>query len=309
MASQLPFPARETKKIVVTPLMERTAKRTLAVHAGGALVVWTGPSRNGKTWTAKWMVEQMEEGYASSMDAFHCKHFEVGEIDSGWGGGDQKRAIRALYHATIGKLDESTYRQSLVSDLAHITALALQTKNIQMVFVDEAGLLSLSAIRGLVLLRDTAENEDWPLTIVLIGMDDLPTKLRENEQVWNRIHEWCYFKPYDLADTHRFLAELHPHFAALDPQVPSDREQLRFVHDTYGGLPGMFTPYVRRLRAMATEMEREIDLLFLKAAHLRTQRDEQNAMSDSTSRNGGVRLRLGQKRKPGGDGGEQRKQA
>jgi hypothetical protein len=307
MAFQLQFPARETKKTVVTPLMERTAKRTLAVHAGGALVVWTGPSRNGKTWTAQWMVDQLAEGYATSMDAFHARHFEMGEIDSGWGGGDQKRAIRALYHATIGKLDESTYRMAPVSDLARLTALALQTKNIQMVFVDEAGLLSLSAIRGLVLLRDTAENEDWPLSIVLIGMDDLPTKLRETDQVWNRIHEWCYFKPYDLTDTHRFLAELHPHFAALDPQVPSDAEQLRFVHDTYGGLPGMFTPYVRRLRSMASEMDREIDLLFLKAAHLRTQRDEQNAMSDATSRNGVVSLR-GPKRARGGNGSNERKQ-
>ena len=275
---------REEKKVVVTPLMERTVRRTMAVHAGGALVVWTGPSRNGKTWTAEWMVDQMEEAYHTSSDAFHACHFEIGEIDSGSAKGDQKQAIRTVYHAAVGRLDEGVYRSSPVSDLARLTVHGLETKNVQMVFVDEAGLASHSAIRGFVLLRDTAEIEGWPLSIVLIGMDDLPTKLKHTEQVWNRIHEWCYFKPYDVDDTYRFLAELHPHFATLDLAVPSHREQVQFIHDTYRGLPGLFAPFLRRLRALAAEVDREIDLLFLKAVHLRTQRDQDQSLSDAATR-------------------------
>lgn len=275
------FPKIKEKKIIVTKQMKRVMNRTLRVHQGGALVVWSGQSRLGKTTTAAEMVRQLDSQYdPENPNAFRCVHYEVGEIPH-WSGQEQKRGIRSLYHACIGKLDEGDYRTLPTEDLAKQLVYGLRRKNIQKIFVDEAGTLSLDAIRGMVLVRDVAEIQGWNLSITFIGMDDLPTKMCRVPQIEKRIHEWCYFEEYSLNELFEILKELHSHFAALDLSKPEHLEQIQFIHDKFGGIPGEVVPFLTRLDQQEGKVASGIDIRLLKAVYLSTQRDKDRAIAAS----------------------------
>ena len=121
----------------------------------------------------------------------------------------------------------------------------------------------------------------WTLTLVFIGMDDLPLKLEQKRQIAGRVSEWCYFVEYDLEDTWNLLAELHPHFASLNRKNEEHREQISFLRERYGGLPGQLIPFVQRMEYRLREHRGGIDLRFLRAVHLFTARDKQRAIQHS----------------------------
>lgn len=289
MDFQIEFPEIGPEVTVETALMKRTVRRTLGVHRESAIVVWTGPSRLGKTTTARWLVEKITAAYdPEDPRTFRAHHYEVGAVPK-WFGDAQKRAIRSLYHATIGRLDDTVYRTVPSEDLARQLVLGLARKNVQLVLVDEAGLLSLEAIRGLVLVRDVAKLEEHRLSFVLIGMDDLPVILQQCPQVSGRVLEWCYFEPYSLKETWQILAELHPHFARLDPEEPAHVEQVAFLHETYGGVPGLLTAFLCKLDSrIRSRPGEEVSAKLLRAIHLMTVTDRDRAIKNSTRAAGRV---------------------
>ena len=288
MAFQVQFPERRPEKIVETKLMKRIAGRTVAIQPEGALIVWTGRHRLGKTKTAEWLRDRINEADdPSNENAFRATHYEVGKIRHS-SGSEAKQGIRSLYHHLIGPLDEGVYRKTPPEGLALQLVHGIEKKRIGMIFVDEAGLLSLDAIGGMVLVRDVAINRGYPFAIVFIGMDDLPGKLEMRPQIRGRVMEWCYFKPYDLDDTWDMLAELHPHFARLDRKNPASREQVEFIHQTYGGVPGEIVPFLRKLDRRSAGAGKEIDLFLLTAVHLATERDRRRAIQDAAGGYAGV---------------------
>jgi hypothetical protein len=273
LAYKLQFPEPEKKRIVETPLMISVIERSMGVHPGGPVVVATGPSRNGKTTCFEWMQATINSAANSSPHGFRAVHLEVGGEGSspsklvgsmgldavaegkGWRArNEMKRAIRSLYHAGIAKMDEGLYRQSPTEELARHLVEGYIAKRVQMVFVDEAGLLSVDGIRGLILVRDIAQLMHWPLSIVLIGMDDLPIKVRSVQQIKNRIHEWIYFAPYALDECMDFVVALEPQFAALNRTAPETMAMARYIHEQCGGLPGLVAPFLRRVRAAQRTM-------------------------------------------------------
>jgi len=147
--------------------------------------------------------------------------------------------------------------------------------------VDEAGTLSLEAIRGLCLIRDIAANEDWTLTIVFIGMDDLPDKLVKIPRIHLRLLDTCHFTQYEVEDTWRLLEKLHPYFAKLDPKSKAHREQVETIHEMCGGLPGLIVPYVHKLSYRLQSLKGEVDLLFLRAVHELSNESMMNALKES----------------------------
>lgn len=282
--SIIQLPKAEREVIVETANMRRTVTRTVAVHRGSGLVVWHGRSRLGKTTTARWLVEQINQQYRpDNPDAFRVIHYETGEIHK-WSGNKQKQGIRSLYHATVGRLDEGLYRQLPPEELARQLVHGMQRNGIQMALVDEAGCLSLEAIRGMVLVRDTAELMGWTLSLIFVGMDDLPIKMEALPQIAGRVHEWCYFEPYSLDETWELLKKLHPHFAELDGCKSAHREQVDFIHEQYGGVPGVIVPFVRKLNHRLQDYDGEVDLTLLRAVHLLTLRDKTRALEDAKTR-------------------------
>lgn len=283
------FPKQMPKKIVETKMMKQIVARTLAVHPLSALVVWYGESRIGKTTTAEYTVEKILEAYDENDPlAFRAKYVEVGEIPP-WSGNEMKRGVKSLYFAALRmSLDEGVYQRDPLEAIAVRLVHELQKRRIQMIFIDEAGGLSIDAIHGMVLVRDTAQSMGWTLTLVFIGMDDLPVKIEERRQIAGRVNEWCYFVEYDLDDTWNLLAELHPHFAGLDRNNEEHREQVSFLRETYGGLPGQLVPFVRRMEYRLLDYRGEIDLRFLRAVHLLTARDKQRSIEHSLTTFRGV---------------------
>lgn len=274
------FPELEEKIIVETEQMRRVVSRTMAVHRGGALLPYIGRSRMGKTTTAAYLNNLINENFSSEdPKAFRSVHYEVGEISS-LVGNDQIKGIRSLYHACVGRLAASLYRGALAQDLANQLVYILKKKRIQMIFVDEAGNLSIDAIRGMVLVRNTAEMKDWTLTIVFIGMDNLPATLVTLPQIESRSDEWCYFEPYSLEETFEILKKLHPHFTSLDLNKRDEREQVEFIYEQFGGVPGLIAPFIRRLKNREDDFD-AIDITTLMAVQLSTLRDKDKALTDS----------------------------
>lgn len=268
MSDTFEFPDLVTPGRIETGMMRTARSRTFAVHGGCPLVVWSGRHRIGKTTTARWLEEEINEACAARPDdprAFRAVYYEVGEI------GDipsaPKLAIRGLMRATVGRPDRGDQLVAEPGDMAEVALAGLRRLNIRMVFIDEAGLLSERAIGGLVLVRDLAKESGWPLTIVLIGMDDLPIKLQARAQVLGRVHDWISFDPYTLEETAELLATIDPAFAGLDLEDEEDARILHWVHETFDGVPGEMAPFIRRLRP---RLERGFDLSvsLLRSAHI-----------------------------------------
>lgn len=274
------YPKTETEKIVETVQMRRMMSRTLGVHNLSSLVVWVGRSRLGKTTTARELNKRLNEEFSSdNPDAFRSIYYQVGNMEPG---NLQKKGIRSLYHACIGPMEELIYRRTPAEDLAKILVEALKVKNIKMVFIDEAGNLPLEAIRGMVLVRDVAVAMNWTLSLVFIGMDDLPVKLIRLPQIHNRINEWCYFKPYSVEETLFLLSELEPYFSNYSLDNQAQREQIEFIHEQFDGTAGLIVPFLRRLKnRLHNELGGVIDLAALMSIHLNFLRDKDAAISDS----------------------------
>lgn len=274
---------RQTEDVIIeTPLMVRTATRTLAIHCGSPLIVWTGPSRNGKSVAARWLRDEINRASDTDPNGFRAVLFEYGGDTTG-GGNEMKRVIRSVYQATVAKLDEGLYRQSPSEDLALHVVKGFRAKNIQMLMVDEAGLLKVEGLRALVTIRDVAEHHGWPLSVVLIGMDDLPNDIARLPQIERRVHDWCYFAPYSLTETYELLRGLDPQFAKIDLDVPEQRDMIAFIQKICGGLPGLLAPFLRKLHYNQSMTGGPLTLTLLRAVHMITEGEHQKALSAAAS--------------------------
>lgn len=277
--NQFSFPVPIEEKVVETSFMREVINRTLMVHPGNA--IWYGESRVGKTTTARHMVQIINEAFDPyNPYAFRAVHYEVGEIQA-WSGNEQKKGLKSLYNSALGKIDEGLYRTDPAETIAQQLVFGLVQKNIQLIFVDEAGNLSLEAIRGMIMAYDAAKNLDHRLSLVFVGMDDLPTKVLKLPQVKGRMHEWCYFEPYDLDGLTDLLAKLCPHFFAADNKNPKIAENVECIYELCGGFPGLVIPFLRKLERYQKIESEEITTKYLRTIHLRTIIDQKSAINKS----------------------------
>ena len=280
-------------------MMREVIRRTLAVYVRCALVVWYGRGRIGKTTTARHMVKLINKAYdPDNPNTFRAVHYEVASI-SDKSGNEMKQGIKSLYEGTLGiRIDGGFYMRASTETIARHLVHALRRKGVRMVIVDEAGLLSIEAIRGIVLVRDIAEMEEWILSIIFVGMDDLPVKMTKNEQIHGRVVEWCMFESYSLDDTWALLGILHPYFKALDGRKQINQKLIRFIHDICGGLPGLIVDFIEKLRYRLNTNTEEITVEFLKAIHDMTEKSMKDAVEQSRRHYKGVRT--GQASQPSG---------
>lgn len=248
MTDLFQFPERREAIFVETGQVREAIRTTLTSHGDCGMVVWTGRSGAGKTRTARHLVRGLEERYrAENPNAFRARYYEVGGGRRNLRQRTMRHGIRSLYTATVGPLDERVWRRDPEEEIAARLVRGLQLKRLQLIVIDEAGLLSEDEIRGMVLVRDVAEAAEWPLSLVMVGMDDMPRTMSSLPQIERRVHSWVYFEAYDEDDTWELLARLHPHFRTLNARVKDHREQVAFIHKTFEGLIGRMIPFLRRL--------------------------------------------------------------
>jgi type II secretory pathway predicted ATPase ExeA len=260
--------------------MKYASKLTLEAHYNCGLVMWSGGVGRGKTWCAEWMVEELNAQYDPlDPNTFRLKHYEVGRIAK-WSGREEKIALRSLYHAIIGPMDEGVYRTFPLEAIAEIIVHGLRRMGYQMIFVDEAGRFSLNALDALVLVSDTAGIMEWPLTIVVIGMDDLPVKIKLNERVYSRVHQKICFAPYKPHETWDLLAALDPYFAGLNRNKSEDKEQVELVHELTGGNPRAITSFVGRFIGTRQKHPDMDPIVAIWSAHMQPSREEERMQED-----------------------------
>jgi hypothetical protein len=100
-------------------------------------------------------------------------------------------------------------------------------------------------------------------------------------QVDNRFVEWCYFEAYSLKDITKFLVQIHPHFAQLDLKNPAHLEQVEYLYEVLGGLPGLIIPFLKKLNHYQREEPEEITVNYLRVIHLRTVLEKQQSVDKS----------------------------
>jgi hypothetical protein len=278
-SSRFSFPTPIEEKIIETDFMREIMNRTMTMHPGNSL--WYGESRVGKTTAARHIVQTVNEAFNPyNPYAFRAIHYEVGGIEQ-WSGNEQKKGLKSLYNAALGRIDEGLYRTDPAETVAEQLIFGLMRKNIQQIFVDEAGNLSLEAIRGMIMAYDSAKNLGHPLSLVFVGMDDLPTKVMKLPQVKGRIHEWCYFEPYSLKEVADLLAKLNSHFADSKLEKTKLSEQVECVYELCGGYPGLIIPFLRKLERYQQIEREEINTVYLRTTHLRTTIDRDKAINKS----------------------------
>src|SRR5205085_9023355 len=147
---------------------------TMARQPGGGMSMWYGKAGIGKTTTAQLLTKKIEMAFKrdpANPHAFLAKHYQVGDVTTS-SGNEQKQGLKSLYTATLGPIDEGDYRRLPPEQIAADLVYGWRRLRLKMIFIDEAGCLSVEAIRGMVLARDISEKEGWMVSLILIGMDD-----------------------------------------------------------------------------------------------------------------------------------------
>lgn len=265
------YPSRRDTDIVLTSMMAAAKRRTFAIHKRGGLVVWSGESHVGKTTTAEWLEREINDRYdPENKDAFCATHFEVAEMGRR-SGGHTKKALRTLYHRTLGRLDEGTYRSERPEDLAQLIIHGLKLRRREMIFVDEAGLYSPEALRALVLVSDWAKKLGFRLTLVLIGMDNLERSIRQIVQIDRRVGDWICFETPSEEETFQMLRLYSPLFEDRDPEDEETAELVKWIHDRHSGLPGSIMHFMDRVESKIGK--RTLNLRFLNVVYQITSKD------------------------------------
>ena len=124
-------------------------------------------------------------------------------------------------------------------------------------------------------------------------MDDLPHKLKELPQIRRRVHQWHYFEAYSLEETWSLLKNMHPYFATLDKSNKDHQAQISFLHETYGGYPGLLMPIINQLDYLLRVERPVVNEQYLRTTHYMMVHGEDKALAESRGRSSSKRSRKG----------------
>ncbi len=257
--------------IIPTGFMIEMENRFKAVFFEGGFLVWYGLAGAGKTTCAEWLANRINTSFeAENPLAFKAIYYETGK-NTGQNTG--KRALRTLFKEITGySFDKGSYRESDIKEVAEEVLYAIKRKRYGVICIDEAGLLPLDAISAFALLLDIAKSKKHQhnLTIVLIGMDNLPLKMdkQTRPQLYRRVQDWCNFKDYDLEDTFNLVSGLHPYFKELDRSNTDQWNHVRIVHELTEGLPGLIVQFLAKFNSTYKKVPNLIDSALLRSIHL-----------------------------------------
>lgn len=248
------FPQRATRAPVKTPMVRAATRQLLAAHTNkGGFVVFTGAAGVGKTTAASIISSEVNAAYDSHNGdgtPFRARRFEVTNYRTRRGDSLQRDLIAEIGRKVAGVNLPVDVRRMRLSDAIDSLVEKLVMDDIELVFVDEAGRLppdGLDAIAAVI--NRAAEEREHRLTIVLVGMDDLPSTIRSRPQILRRVVETVVFEPCEPRDIIAVLSSLHPYFNSVDLDSPDGKALAEFLVSpkvSGGGLFGYLIPLVER---------------------------------------------------------------
>lgn len=269
------------RTIVPTGFMIEMENRFKAVFFQTGFLVWYGLAGAGKTTCGEWLVERINAAFdPNNQHAYKAMLYEAGK-NTGKNSG--QRTLLTLHKFVSGYNLDVSYQRYDVEPLAMEVLHTIKRKRIGLICIDEAGLLTVDAISALALLLDMAKSQSYPLTIILIGMDDLPSKMDQHTrpQLYRRVHQWCNFKDYDLQDTFNLLKGLHPHFNSINPTIPDQWSQVRLIHELTNALPGLIVQFLAKFDATYKKIPHLITTTLLRSIHLQGFSEYQEILATS----------------------------
>jgi DNA transposition AAA+ family ATPase len=128
---------------------------------------------------------------------------------------------RTLLSAILREMGMAPKSRIAIADMAEQAIAALGDDPTRPLFIDEADKL---VDKGMIeIVRELHEHAGAP--IVLIGEEQLPSKLLAFERVHNRVLDWFPAQPCDLDDTRELAAAFCPRVAIGDDLLDAIRAQ------------------------------------------------------------------------------------
>lgn len=270
----LTFPSRKARQVVTTPAIKQLQHFLLTSHqARGQFFVVTGHAGAGKTTAAGFICDQVNDAFeqgSNSPDAFSAKRFEVTDHRRGRGHIMGTRLLAEFAEKVVDYKVPTDIRIVNHATLADVIIRGLMFRRIEMVFIDEAGRIPVDGLERLaMLLNKAAEEHGHRLTIVLVGMHDLPLNVAALPQIARRVAQTVMFDACDRDVLLKVLGDLYPGFF----QGCGERETadaLDFITSdevSKGGLLGYVIPVVEQARAIATQSREPMSTVHLRMAH------------------------------------------
>jgi type II secretory pathway predicted ATPase ExeA len=281
------YPAPRQSRIVVTPEMESAFSRVALCHSGpGQMVAVVGPSGAGKTTSMRLLSRQIEEDCdAKVQNAWRTLYYVTADLINAHRTTLERHVLAQMLSDGLGLSVDKDLRRSRPEDLRHKILLALRQRNVQMVFIDEAGLIPALGLNALANLVNTAEvSFQWPLTIVLVGMNNLPITIRELPQVERRVIDTIFFQPYGAEEALEALAQIEPFFESLNHATEDGRIMMEFLTSpevSSGGMLGIMIQLVQRTSDICQRDGRPFSLRELRMVHHLSARDRNRAVEQA----------------------------
>jgi hypothetical protein len=220
------------------------------------MVVITGKAGAGKTTAALYIEQLVNDAFeAEAENAFRAKHYVATDLRRSSGQVLQRRLLAEFARQVLNLTITSDMRSIDVPALMSTIARGLRLANMQLVFIDEAGHIPPAGLDHLAtLINFITTSERHPITIVLVGMHDLPTNVLQLPQVARRVAEFIHFERYDAKTALTVLRTINNYFSTLDLNSDEGRDAMAFLLSpevSDGGLIGLMVPLVERATVYA----------------------------------------------------------
>lgn len=175
-------------------------------HRTPGLQMWTGDPGVGKTIAAEQLAyECNRDADAQRPGSYRAFYFVTGGDVERSMGRQMKSGIYTVYEQMLGELTGGELRSRSETSLAEEIVHHVRLTNTQLIIVDEAGTKSASEIRGLALISDVARRNEFPVSLLLVGMDDLAAKMSSLEVIKSRTRVTVAFQRWEEEEALSFI--------------------------------------------------------------------------------------------------------
>ncbi len=224
---------------------------TLMQLAAPGLQVWTGPPGFGKSIAARYLAAKCNRDYDAGRSTFRAFYFSTGGDVNHNSTRSMKRGIATVFESVLDQeLSGPEFRRASELALAEEVIEHLRLMNIQLVIMDEAGTKTEAELRGVAHITNVGIERGWPVTFLLVGMDDLAEKVHRQPAICSRVRRVIVFESWSLADFNAFLVTRGGRVGeAFAKRSTETAKSLARLHDAACGAPRVLETFTTELEA------------------------------------------------------------